>query len=185
MKQLIRSTILLSSLDHRGYRNHGDYSAKSPLATPLEKRLDHLAIFDERLGMKQLIRLTILFCGCAALALAALAGPESLPSGKEMKEVAPAPPPECDVSWTGFYIGLKGGYGWSNGDLHVDQLPDGDAFNILQPRHDLNADGVIGGGEIGFNWQWNHFLVGGAADFFGSDMSDTFHRFVDVPGSTG
>ena len=34
-------------------------------------------------------------------------GPEALPSGKEMKEVAPAPAHGCDYSWTGFYVGLN------------------------------------------------------------------------------
>ena len=57
--------------------------------------------------MKQLIRLTILVCSCAALALTVVAGPEPLPSGKEMKEVAPVP--ECDFNWTGFYIGINYG----------------------------------------------------------------------------
>jgi outer membrane immunogenic protein len=135
--------------------------------------------------MKQLLRLTTLFSSCAALALTAVAGPEPLPSGKEMKQVAPAPVPECDFNWSGFYIGVKGGYGWSTGDLRVDQLPDNDPFMIVQDHHDLSTDGFIGGGEIGFNWAWNHFLFGAAADFFGSDMSDHFDRFVDVPGSTG
>src|SRR5256885_11724188 len=116
--------------------------------------------------MKQLINLTILFCACAALALTAVAGPDSVSSGKEMKQVAAPAPPECDFNWSGFYIGLKGGYGWGTGDFRIDQLPVGDAFEVGQPRHDLNSAGVIGGGEVGFNWQWNHFLFGAAADFF-------------------
>jgi len=128
--------------------------------------------------MKQLIRLMGVLFASSALATGAFAGTEMY-SGKESKAVAPAPP-ECDFNWTGFYVGLKGGYGWGNGDFHADQLPDGDAFEIVQPRHDLSADGVIGGAEVGFNWQWNHFVLGAAADFFGSDMSDSFHRFVDV-----
>jgi len=45
------------------------------------------------------------------LALTAVAGPEPMPSGKEMKQVAPAPP-ECDYTWTGFYFGGNAGYGW-------------------------------------------------------------------------
>ncbi len=57
--------------------------------------------------MKQMIRVAILFCGCAALPLAVVAGPEPLSSGKEMKQVAPAPVAECN--WTGFYIGLHAG----------------------------------------------------------------------------
>ncbi len=83
--------------------------------------------------MKQLIRLTILFCTCAALALTVVAGPEPLPSGKEMKQVAPAPP-ECDYTWTGFYIGGNAGYGWGNGDTHFHPLPDAAMEQVARPR---------------------------------------------------
>ena len=105
--------------------------------------------------MKQLIRLTILFCTCAALALTVVAGPEPLSSGKEMKQVAPAPP-ECDYTWTGFYFGGNGGYGWGNGDTHFRPLPDAATFFDLEPTT-LSPDpsGFIGGGQIGYNWQWN------------------------------
>jgi outer membrane immunogenic protein len=114
----------------------------------------------------------LLFVGGAI----ALAGPESLPtSGKEMKEVAPAPVPSCDFSWTGFYIGLNVGYGWGNADTSFDPLPDPATFFLLQPQtQDAEPDGVIGGGQIGFNWQWKRWLVLGAeADFQGSDMDGT------------
>jgi len=135
--------------------------------------------------MKQLIRLTILFCACAALALTAVAGPEPLPSGKEMKQVAPAPP-ECDYTWTGFYIGGNAGYGWGNGDTHFHPLPDAATFFDLEPTT-LSPDpsGFIGGGQIGFNWQWNKWLVLGAeTDFQGSDIEghDTRFNFPDIVG---
>jgi len=123
--------------------------------------------------MTQVIRLTTLFCACAALALTVVAGPEPLPSGKEMKQVAPAPP-ECDFTWTGFYIGGNFGYGWANADTDVEPfstnpvLPFTDAVPVnLQP----DPSGFIGGGQIGFNWQWNKWLVLGIeSDFQGSDI---------------
>jgi outer membrane immunogenic protein len=135
--------------------------------------------------MKQLIRLTILSCACAALALTAVAGPEPSFSGKEMKQVAPAPP-ECDYTWTGFYIGGNAGYGFGNGDTHFHPLPDAATFIDLEPAT-LNADpeGFIGGGQIGFNWQWNKWLVLGAeTDFQGTDMEghDTRFNFPDIFG---
>jgi outer membrane immunogenic protein len=137
--------------------------------------------------MKQLIRLTILFCACAALALTAVAGPESLPSGKEMKQVAPAPPPECDFTWTGFYAGINGGYGWGSGDTSFRPLPDAVTFFDLEPQS-LSPDpnGFIGGGQVGFNWQWNRWLVLGVeTDFQGSDMegSETRFGFNDITGT--
>src|SRR5438093_13250347 len=85
------------------------------------KRLDCCHFFWERAVMKELFRLTILFCACAGLPLSALAGPEPLPSGKEMKQVAPAPLPECN--WTGFYVGLHvGGQFGHAEDVDIDSF---------------------------------------------------------------
>src|SRR3984893_11620589 len=178
MKQLIPST-LRADMETMAIIQPG-----CPSERPIRKILDRLAILDETEAMKQLIRLTILFCACAALALTAVAGPESLPSGKEMKQVAPAPPPECDFTWTGFYAGFNGGYGWGNGDTHFHPLPDPATFLDLEPPS-LSPDpsGFIGGGQIGFNWQWNKWLVLGVeTDFQGSDMegSDTRFHFNDI-----
>ena len=113
--------------------------------------------------MKQLIRLTTLFCSCAALALTAVAGPEPLPSGKEMKEVAPAPPPECN--WTGFYIGVHTGGQWGhseNKDYDYNfGVPNG--FDGPKPWG-YDEAGVVGGGQVGYNFQWNWLLFGIEAD---------------------
>jgi outer membrane immunogenic protein len=157
-----------------------------PFGMPRRKILDHLAFLDETEAMKQLIRLTILFCACAALAVTAMAGPESLPSGKEMKQVAPAPP-ECDFTWTGFYAGLNAGYGWGNGNTFFHPLPDPVTFFDLNPQG-LSPDqnGFVGGGQVGFNWQWNKWLVLGVeTDFQGSDMegSKTRFGFNDITGT--
>src|SRR5256885_16770183 len=108
--------------------------------------------------MKQLIRLTILFCTCAALALTVVAGPEPLSSGKEMEQVAPAPP-ECDYTWTGFYIGGNAGYGWGDGDTQFHPLPDAATFFYLKPitlRPDPSR--FIGGGQSCSNWGWDKWL---------------------------
>jgi outer membrane immunogenic protein len=134
--------------------------------------LDHMGFLAKGQVMKQLTCLTIAACASFALALTAFGGQESLPSGKEMKQVAPAPMPECDFSWTGFYIGGNAGYGWGNADTSFDPLPDVPTFFNLEPTT-LSPDpsGFIGGGQIGFNWQWNKWLVLGIeSDFQGTDM---------------
>lgn len=127
--------------------------------------------------MKQLTCLTITACASLALALTAFAGPEPLPSGKEMKQVAPAPMPECDFTWTGFYLGGNFGYGWGNADTDFDPRPSQAVFGpALAPTtlDDINPDGFIGGGQVGYNWQWNKwFVLGLEADFQGSDMEDS------------
>jgi outer membrane immunogenic protein len=156
-----------------------------PSERPARKTLDRLAIFDETEAMKQLINLTILFCACAALALPAVAGPESLPSGKEMKQVAPAPPPECDFSWTGFYAGINGGYGWGSADTSFHPLPDAASFFDLNPvTLSPDPNGFIGGGQIGYNHQWKWLVLGIEADFQGSDMEGDTRRspIVDING---
>jgi outer membrane immunogenic protein len=104
--------------------------------------------------MKSLTRLFVVLCACNALALTVFAGPEALPSGKEMKEVAPAPPPECN--WTGFYIGLNvgGQFGHSEDrDLDFYQAPAGTEWGY-------NESGVIAGGQVGYNFQWNWLVLG-------------------------
>jgi outer membrane immunogenic protein len=120
--------------------------------------------------MKQLSCLTIA-CASIALALTAFGGPEPMSSGKEMKQVAPAPP-ECDFTWTGFYFGGNAGYGWGNADTDFDPLPDPATFFDLNPTS-LSPDpsGFIGGGQLGFNWQWGKWLVLGIeTDFQGTDI---------------
>ncbi len=110
--------------------------------------------------MQQPIRLTILFCACAALALTAVAGPESLPSGKEMKQVAPAPLPECN--WTGFYIGLNVG-----GQFGHSEDNDIDFYwprSLGAQKWGYSESGVIAGGQVGYNFQWNWLVLGAEAD---------------------
>ena len=54
--------------------------------------------------------------------------------------------------WQGFYGGVNLGYGWSG-----------------------DAQGVVGGGQVGFNWQSQQFVYGIEADLSLSDIgvSDT------------
>jgi outer membrane immunogenic protein len=149
-------------------------------------RLDLMSGFCEKTVMKQFTCLTIAACASLAFALTAFGGPEPLPSGKEMKQVAPAPPPECDFTWTGFYFGGNAGYGWGNADTRFEPLPDAATFRDLEPTTlSPDPDGFIGGGQIGFNWQWNKWLVLGVeTDFQGSDIEghDTRSDFPDIFG---
>lgn len=96
------------------------------------------------------------------LAVAAFAGPEPLPSGKEMKEVAPAPVPECN--WTGFYIGLNvGGQFGHSEDVNKDKY---EQLRRKSPNTPwgYSESGVITGGQIGYNFQWRWLIVGAEVD---------------------
>lgn len=97
------------------------------------------------------------------------AGPEPLPSGKEMKEVAPAPAPSC-FDWSGFYVGALGGYKRSNVDLNLTlsgswmTVPEAMHFGEAAGSRDLDNDGGEVGGVIGYNFQWNYWVLGVEAD---------------------
>jgi outer membrane immunogenic protein len=71
------------------------------------------------------------------------------------------------VSWAGFYFGNHAGYQWGSVDYRVFDL-----FNGLTPRKgSFSADGVIGGGQAGYNFQAGHWVYGLEADLGGLDLS--------------
>jgi outer membrane immunogenic protein len=96
------------------------------------------------------------------------AGPEAY-SGKDMKQVTPAAVADCP-NWSGFYIGGFGGYnyGITNPDLDLGGGWDGVANNGLSDRdtleargsRNLNMSGAEAGGLLGYNWQFNKWVVG-------------------------
>src|SRR5437868_7038035 len=149
--------------------------------------------------MKSLTRLFVGFCACNALALIAFAGPEALPGGKEM--IAPAPPPP-GCTWNGFYLGINGGYTWSDSDwVHTESrdvfgnpaLGAGPEFGIGAAElatFSLSAsnDGFIGGGQIGYNQQFGRWLVLGVEldmqGVFDSDDSTRADSSLIVAGIT-
>ncbi len=126
----------------------------------------------------------VLFACCALSS--AFAGTEMY-SGKEMKQVAPSPLPECDFTWTGFYLGGNAGYGWGHADTDFDPRPDAATFFLLEPKTlQPDPDGFIGGGQLGYNYQFNKwFVLGAETDFQGTDIEgqDTNSPFVDITGA--
>src|SRR6266581_5814356 len=84
-----------------------------------------------------------------------------------------APPPVAAVvtNWSGFYIGGNVGAGWA--DTTFSGIPvTGDHF--LRPASLFstgNGDGnIVGGVQIGFNWQWNRLVLGLEGTYSGSDV---------------
>jgi outer membrane immunogenic protein len=74
-----------------------------------------------------------------------------------------APPPVVYV-WTGFYAGLNVGGSWGDQRSSLRSTATGAALLT----NSLDLDGVIGGGQIGYNWQFNRWLLGLEADIQGS-----------------
>ena len=130
--------------------------------------------------MKRLPLITLI---SIAFAGSTFAGPEAIQtSDKEMKTTV-APLPTCDFSWTGFYIGGRAGYGWSDGgNVDIDLFDAEEDFEYDPGHQHLESDGFVGGGELGFNWQVAKWLVLGAeTDFSGSGIDGHSSREHDVP----
>jgi len=102
---------------------------------------------------------------------------------------APPAPMVAIYNWTGFYIGGNVGYGW--GDESVGLGPTNNAasiafFNGTFPAFIPNsvkpdANGILGGGQIGYNWQAGSFVYGLEADIQASDVKGTVNTSV-LPG---
>src|SRR5260370_32077653 len=109
-----------------------------------------------------------------------------------------AKPPVVQVviyDWNGFYMGGNVGYSWgrerTDGDLTgtssvsvfrtagptlLAGFPVVTTLPTLPLTGRANVNGVIGGGQAGYNWQRGTWLFGLEADFQGSDE----HRSADV-----
>ena len=85
-----------------------------------------------------LLATTVLTAGLAGSAFAA-----DLPA----RAPAPAPVALPMFTWTGFYVGVNGGYG---GDEYRYDL---DAGRALNANAHITSSGFVGGGQIGYNFQ--------------------------------
>jgi outer membrane immunogenic protein len=77
-----------------------------------------------------------------------------------------APPtPVLAPSWAGFYLGLNGGWGWSN--ITDAETPFGvtGIGGILPQSLGTNLNGGVFGGQIGYNWQVQRWVFGVEGDF--------------------
>jgi outer membrane immunogenic protein len=80
-------------------------------------------------------------------------------------KAAPMPAMVPIATWSGFYIGLNGGYSWGNSSRDV---------NFFNPLNGVtiatgvgggrDLDGGLFGGQIGYNWQTSNWVFGIEAD---------------------
>jgi outer membrane immunogenic protein len=100
------------------------------------------------------MRKSILF---AAAAVAFLGIPASGQAADMPVKAPMMPPPPPPFSWTGFYIG--GNLGGARANVNVTDSFSGQTFS-------RSSDSVfIGGGQIGYNYQFNTFVLGFEWDF--------------------
>ena len=112
----------------------------------------------------------------ALVTLAGAAAAADLPA----RGVAPAPYVAAPIfSWTGFYIGVNGGYG---GDANT--YPITTPLAPIAATAKITSSGGFGGGQIGYNYQFGSFVAGLEADIQGSDIKGELSADA-VVGATG
>ena len=80
-----------------------------------------------------------------------------------------APVMVADVyNWTGFYIGGNVGYSWGR-SVDTSTLANGAGTVLFTSFDSTNLDGIVGGGQIGYNWQSQSLVWGLEADIQGTD----------------
>ena len=134
----------------------------------------------------------------AALALAISAG-SALAADLPHYKAPPPPPPPPPPMWTGFYVGLNAGYTFANSNnTTLTSFPiavgagagaaaamasSAAAGSAIIPS---NRDGFIGGGQVGYNWQFaSAFVAGFEADIqgvAGSNNAASVTNLVPVAG---
>lgn len=101
------------------------------------------------------MKLKTMFAGLGAALLATTAMAADLP--RKTAPVAPAFTAVPIFTWTGFYVGAHAGYAFG-----TTRSTGAGGFN--------DPDGFIGGGQIGYNYQIDRFVVGLEADISGTDI---------------
>src|SRR3954465_16078945 len=121
----------------------------------------------------------------AVAASALLTGIVTATAADMAVKAAPIPMAPAAFSWTGFYVGANVGGAWTNDNGGSDFGPLFPPFIVLPPAvaiptvipgqlaslvGDGRRSGVIGGGQIGYNWQVSQFVLGVEADAGGSGL---------------
>ncbi len=81
----------------------------------------------------------------------------------------------CDLpyAWDGFYAGAQAGYGWANANW---RFINEDAFFIfgsplLSDRFRVNANGFLGGANLGYNFEYEDWIAGLEFGINGTNMN--------------
>jgi outer membrane immunogenic protein len=81
-----------------------------------------------------------------------------LSTGAFAADLAPRPYTKAPVmvdpgyNWTGFYVGLNGGYSWGSANTSIAPFAGIFPVTAFAPFHQ-KVDGGLAGGQIGYNWQ--------------------------------
>jgi outer membrane immunogenic protein len=85
-----------------------------------------------------------------------------------------APPYVAPPSWTGIYIGVNGGYGWSNGIVTESPFQSFPGTAVVPADFvGQNVYGALFGVHAGYNWQVAAFVLGVEGDFDAASMANS------------
>jgi outer membrane immunogenic protein len=83
---------------------------------------------------------------------------------------AASPAQVVATGWTGFYVGFHGGYGWGDAQR---AFPTSTFFGIPSAaNYSPDLSGGLFGGHIGYNYQFQNWVVGAEFAYSGSTMKD-------------
>ncbi|MDX6805560.1 outer membrane protein [Terrihabitans rhizophilus] len=97
---------------------------------------------------------TILLAGAAFVALSTASFAADMPAYPAEAAIAPV---AAESDWSGFYLGVQGGYNWVEGELDGISVNGGD---LGDPTFDIEDDGFNIGIYSGINRQWGNWVVG-------------------------
>ncbi|PSC05257.1 porin family protein [Alsobacter soli] len=117
----------------------------------------------------------------AATALTVMTGAAAAADLPTSKGAPMAPVVYAPVfTWTGFYVGLNAGYGWNNGNRDLtftNVTPASVDYGATYGFNGGGSDGgFVGGGQIGYNWQFGAFVAGVEADLQYADLGNSNHN---------
>jgi outer membrane immunogenic protein len=120
------------------------------------------------------VRMKNLLLGNVALIAVIGLGPTSAFSADIARPVYKAPvlaPPPI-YNWSGFYVGVEGGYGWGNSGQTDPGLPASPPPPPPPPIGNGNytVTGPFVGGTLGYNWQSGPWVLGLEGDFSWADI---------------
>jgi outer membrane immunogenic protein len=115
------------------------------------------------------MKITYFAASLVSLSMVTAASAADLPR----KSVAPTFAAVPAFSWTGFYVGLNGGYGFGESRIGVTQNPSSALFGADPFSYKSKPAGFIGGVQAGYNYQFNNIVLGVEADLQYSGMRKT------------
>ncbi|ARN80154.1 outer membrane protein [Methylocystis bryophila] len=93
-----------------------------------------------------------------------------LPSTKGPAFVPPPPP----LLWTGFYVGVNGGYGGGGNDFTSSDFSPSGGVGVGTSNGTARTGGALVGGQIGYNYELsNQLVLGGEVDIDWADRASS------------